>query len=74
MEKPADVAAFVRARSAFLNETRSSELRNRTSDEVIASILAVDGFVALTAQSQPARLSSGMTEQQRLFRKFALTK
>jgi hypothetical protein len=74
MDKPTDIAAYIRARSTYLNETRAIELRERGDAEVIASIFAVDGFVALTASTQPERLTSGLSEQQRLFRKFKFAK
>jgi hypothetical protein len=74
MNEPIDMAAFVRARSSFLNETRAAELRERSDDEVIAAIFAVDGFIALTARDQLERLTSGMQEQQRLFRTFVRVK
>jgi hypothetical protein len=74
MEKPIDIAAYVRARSSFLNETRAVELRERSDSEIVAAIFAVDGFIALTARNQSERLTSGMQEQQRLFRKLVPVK
>jgi hypothetical protein len=74
MEKPIDIAAYVRARASFLNENRALELRERSDSEVVAAIFAVDGFIALTARNQSERLTSGMQEQQRLFRKLVHAK
>lgn len=56
------------ARAKFLQTTRDNELRSANADDVIANILALDGFVTMTAGTQPERVDCGMQEQQRLFR------
>ena len=63
----AQLKAQFAARAAFLQTTRDNELRSADEDEVIANILALDGFVAMTAGAQPERVDCGMQEQQRLF-------
>lgn len=63
-----EIKAQFAARTAFLQATRDNELRSADADEVIANILALDGFVAMTASTQPERVDRGMQEQQRLFR------
>jgi hypothetical protein len=65
---PAELKRHLSARAIFLQTTRDDELRRTTSAEGIANILAVDGFVAMTAATQSERIDGGMQEQQRLFR------
>ena len=55
------------ARAAFLQATRDRELRDTSATEAVSNILAVDGFVAMTAATLDERCDSGMQEQQRLF-------
>ena len=64
----AELKAQFAARATFLQTTRDSELRTAGTDEVIANILAMDGFVVMTSRTQPERVDCGMQEQQRLFR------
>ena len=64
----AELKAQLAARAAFLQTTRDNELRSAGTDEVVANILALDGFVVMTAGTQPERVDCGMQEQQRLFR------
>jgi hypothetical protein len=65
---PAELKRHLNARAIFLQTARDDELRRTGTDEGIANILAIDGFVALTATTQSERIDGGMQEQQRLFR------
>ena len=63
-----ELKQHLKARAIFLQTTRDNELRETKATDVVASILAIDGFVAMTAATQSEREDSGMQEQQRLFR------
>ena len=64
----AELKLHFSARAIFLQATRDNELRETSATDAIANILAMDGFVAMTASTQLERKDSGMQEQQRLFR------
>ena len=64
----AELKQHFNARAIFLQATRDNELRETCATDAIANILAMDGFVAMTASTQSERKDSGMLEQQRLFR------
>ena len=61
---------FVKQRGAFLNAQRDRELRERSPEEVIESILSLDAFLVASSEKMPDRVTSGMIEQQRVFRKW----
>ena len=64
----AELKQHFKARTAFLQATRDKELREVSAADAIENILAVDGFVVMTAHTQTDRDDFGMQEQQRLFR------
>lgn len=66
----ATMKAFVRGRAQFLDRQRDQELRERSEQEVVDAILALDAFYASSASGLPAPAASGLIEQQRLFRKW----
>ncbi len=63
-----ELKQHLKARAIFLQTTRDNELRETSATDAVANILAMDGFVAMTASTQSEREDSGMQEQQRLFR------
>ena len=64
----AELKLHFNARTVFLQATRDKELREVSAADAIENILAMNGFVAMTARTRTDREDFGMLEQQRLFR------